>query len=92
MSGFFRGIKRVLFDFSTVYFVHSGAISGTFERLSRPKLFMRLHLGSGVLGYIFLAGFIASLFSGRLNLLYELFLGLWSVTYLTGIYSYLKLR
>lgn len=81
-----------LFDFSTVYFVHSGVISGTFERLKYPKQFMRLHVGSGFLAYIFLFGFIASLFVARIDLLYYAFLASWLVTYLSGVYSFLKLR
>ncbi len=81
-----------MFDFSTVYFVHSGVISGTFQRLSRPKLFMRLHVGSGALAYIFLAAFLVSLYTTRINLLYYAFLAAWIVTYTSGLYSFFKLR
>ncbi|MBC5792660.1 MAG: hypothetical protein H8Z69_01335 [Nanohaloarchaea archaeon] len=81
-----------IFDFSTVYFVHSGVISGTFQRLNRPKLFMRLHVGSGMIAYVFLAAFIVSLFTARIDLLYYTFLGFWLVTYTSGLYSFFKLR
>lgn len=86
-------IMAAIFDFSTVHFVHSGVISETFRQLSHPKKFMRLHVGSGVLGYIFLASFLISgFFLQRIDFLYYIFMASWGVTYVSGLYSYLSLK
>lgn len=85
-------LVAVAFDFSTVYFVHSGVISGTFERLKYPKKFMKLHVGSGLLAYVFLGAFVVSLYLSRFDLFYDLFLVSWAVTYFSGVYSFLRLR
>lgn len=82
-------------DFSTVYFVHSGVLSGTLERVmtgQQADRFMKLHLWPGLIGYLFLAGFLISLFLQPVYTLYYIFLAAWLIMYTSGLYAYNKLH
>ncbi|PSH01297.1 MAG: hypothetical protein BRC27_02570 [Nanohaloarchaea archaeon SW_10_44_10] len=89
-------VLATLSDWSTVYFVHSGVLAGTLDRIMNSReadIFMKLHLWPGIVGYILLAGFVASvLVSAQLNLLFYLFLTGWLIMYISGLYPYSKLN
>ncbi|PSG98962.1 MAG: hypothetical protein BRC29_02430 [Nanohaloarchaea archaeon SW_7_43_1] len=89
-------VLATLSDWSTVYFVHSGVLAGTLDRIMNSReadIFMKLHLWPGIVGYIFLAGFVTSvLVSAQLNLLFYLFLAGWLIMYISGLYPYSKLN
>lgn len=85
-----------VFDWSTVYFVHSGVLAGTLDRVMSDRkagIFMKLHLWPGLIGYILLAGYVGSLlFYTGVNYLYFAFLAGWIMMYLSGLYPYSKLK
>jgi hypothetical protein len=89
-------VLATISDWSTVYFVHSGVLAGTLDDIMserKANIFMKLHLWPGIIGYVFLAGFIVSLtVSGGLNYLYFAFLLGWFTMYISGLYPYSKLR
>ncbi|WP_414836986.1 hypothetical protein [Candidatus Nanohalococcus occultus] len=83
------------FDWSTVYFVHSGVLSGTLTKIMSEEnadSFMKMHLWPGMVGYLLLVGFSVSLFFTRIEPLYYGHLAGWTVMYLSGLYPYSKLR
>jgi hypothetical protein len=88
-------LTATVFDWSTVYFVHSGVLAGTLDRIMdgrEASIFMKLHLWPGLIGYVFLAGFLASIiFYEGISYLYLVFLAGWMTMYLSGLYPYLKL-
>lgn len=82
------------FDWSTVYFVHSGVLSGTLSRIMSERnadRFIKLHLWPGMIGYLMLLGFAVSLFFNRLTPLYYGHTAGWVLMYLSGLYPYSKL-
>lgn len=82
------------FDWSTVYFVHSGVLSGTLPKIMSDKnadRFMKMHLWPGMVGYLLLVGFSVSMFFMRIKPLYYGHLAGWTVMYLSGLYPYFKL-
>lgn len=81
-------------DFSTVYFVHSGALAGTLTRIfseSMAELYVRLHTLPGIIGYFFLAGFLASLHFKPAYWAFKVFLASWVLMYVSGLYAYARL-
>lgn len=89
-------VLATVFDWSTVYFVHGGVLAGTLDNIMSERkadIFMKLHLWPGIIGYIFLAGFVGSLlFYTGVNYLYFAFLVGWITMYISGLYPYSKLR
>lgn len=88
-------IVAAMFDTSTVYFVHSGVLSQTLDRIFSQKQidrFMKLHLWPSLIGYTALAAFVVSLYVNPVPALFYVFIAGWMVTYLSGTYTFLRLR
>lgn len=88
-------IVATMFDTSTVYFVHSGVLSQTLDRIFAEKQidrFMKLHLWPAIIGYTALAAFVVSLYMTPVTALFYVFMAGWMVTYLSGTYAFLRLR
>lgn len=86
----------VIMDLSTVYFVHSGVLSGTLGRVmeeDRAQNFLRVHTWPGILGYGSLLLYSITLVMGRPEtVLYTVFLLGWLAMYISGLYPYYLLR
>ena len=88
-------IIAAAFDWSTVYFVHSGVLSGTLPKImseENASRFMTMHLWPGMVGYLLLVGVAASLFFTRIEPLFYGHLAGWTVMYFSGLYPYFKLK
>lgn len=83
-------------DISTVYFVHSGVLSTPIDSIMSERMrkaFHWIHVGPGVIAYAALLAYFALEYVGRgFDQLYYLFLLSWGIVYVTGFYSYLRLR
>lgn len=83
----------LVIDLSTAYTVIAGVNAERYvNQIPRPDLFFRLHVIPGVTSYATLVIYILSFAVAPLHFLFWIFLPLWALAYVTGVWAFVKVE